>query len=569
MDKFFVFFTAVFLAVNISLPAQDRIQSRQYPQTDFRYPLDLTPSTAGAFAELRPSHFHAGLDFRTNQRTGYPVYAASYGYVSRIKVQLGGFGNAVYLTHPNGYTTVYGHLLRFNPEILKALRLNQAAHQSFDADFKLQPFDIPVVKGQIIAWSGDTGASGGPHVHFEVRDSATEETINPQLFGLSVADRIPPSVFGVAVYHLNGAPFSEKTFKQVYGVLGGGGNYHLSHPLELSGSIGFGLMANDVNSTSASRNGIYSCELKLDGKTVFTYAAERFAFDQTHAINAYIDFPEQQTTRRFIQKCFILPGSRITLYPQSVNRGVINFTDDSLHVVEYVVKDIAGNTSTVKLNVKSSLPKDHPVYHPAGTLFHYNQVNQFVADNLKLVIPEGNLYDDLDFIYSASPRRPGMLSAVHHIHNHLTPIHEGYSIWIKPEVDLGKYADKALIISSNGGTDNSMPDNGYIKATAHTFGDFYIKLDTIPPHITPVNIHNGANLHNATNIAMRMSDNLSGIKSWTGKIDGKWVLMEWTYKNKIPRYTFDDTVGPGKHTFEFTATDSKDNTATFTAEFYR
>ena len=571
MVKFYICLLISIFSVCRAGLAQNRIQSKTYPQTDFIYPMELAPSTAGAFAELRPNHFHAGLDFRSNQRTGYPVHAVMYGYVSRVKVQLGGFGNAVYLTHPDGYTTVYGHLERFSPEILKALRYQQTKTESFDADFKLQPFQIPVYKGQVIAWSGNTGASGGPHLHFEVRDSATEETINPQLFGFLIPDRIPPALQGMCVYHLNGAPFSEKTLRQIHSLTGTGGNYRLAGPqtLELSGSIGFGIMANDMNSSSASRNGVYSVELKMDGNTIFTYAAERFAFDQTHAINALIDYPQQVLTHRFIQKSFILPGSRISLYPQSVNRGVIEFRDTALHEMEYLVKDIAGNVSTLKFNVRSSIPKDRPVFKPAGYLMHYNQVNEFTADKLKLTIPAGNLYDDVDFMYTTLPRRAGLQSAIYRLHNKLTPIHDGFSIWIKPEEDLGVYGDKAMIVASNGGTDGNVYEDGYVKATAHAFGDFFIKLDTVAPVITPVNIHNGANLHAARNIAVRMSDNLSGVKTWKGSIDGKWVLMEWSYRNRVPRYTFDDTLTPGRHTFEFTATDFKNNTATFTAEFYR
>ncbi len=569
MFKYFLcFLLATWLNSTVS-SAQNIIQSRPYPQQDFRYPLDLLPSTAGTFGELRPNHFHAGLDFRTNQRTGYPVHAAMYGYVSRVKVQLGGFGNAVYLTHPNGYTTVYGHLQSFSPEILKAVRAYQYQHQSFDADFNLQPFQIPVVKGQVIALSGNTGASGGPHVHFEIRDSLTQETINAQLFGLTIPDRVAPAISGICVYHINGAPFSEKTKRQIYGVAGGAGNYRLPQTLSLSGSIGFGIIASDMNNTSANHNGVYSVELKLDGTTVYTYTAERFAFDQTHALNAYIDYPEQVVSHRFIQKCFILPGSKITLYPQSVNRGIINFTDDAEHEVQYTVKDVAGNTSTLNVKVKSAAVKDQPAYSPAGTLFHYNQVNEFTADKVKVVIPIGNLYDDVDFTYAVRPKQAGMLSAIYRIHNRLTPIHDGYTLWIKPDADLGKYADKAVIVSTTAGAEGGEFDNGYIKATVHTFGDYFIKLDTIPPVITPVNIHNGSNLHNAGSIAVRMSDNLSGIKTWGGTIDGKWVLMEWTYKNKVPRYTFDGSLAPGKHIFEFTATDFKDNTSTFTAEFYR
>jgi len=162
--------------------AQQVVQTKQYPKNFFRYPLDLPPSTAGSFGELRPNHFHSGLDFKTNNQTGYPVHAAYDGYISRLRVQFGGFGNAIYITHPNGYTTVYGHIERFAPDLEKALRAQQYQQQSAEVDFNLAPLQIQVCKDDIIAWSGNAGASEGPHLHFEIRDSQTEQTINPQLF---------------------------------------------------------------------------------------------------------------------------------------------------------------------------------------------------------------------------------------------------------------------------------------------------------------------------------------------------------------------------------------------------
>lgn len=554
-----------------SAHAQDVIQSKTYTKGVFQYPLDLAPSTAGSFGELRPNHFHSGLDFRTNRRTGYPVHAAMYGYVSRLRVQLGGFGNAVYLTHPNGYTTVYGHLDHLTPELAQAVKKYQYEHQSWEVDFKLQPFQFPVTKGQLIAISGNTGASGGPHLHFEIRDSLTEETINPQLLGLTIPDNIPPAISGIAVYHLNGHPFSENTPRDYLAVSGAGSNYNLTKPqtLFLSGDVGFGITANDQNSSSVNRNGIYSLELKLDGRTVYTFAVERFAFDQTHAINGYIDYPQYIKARRWIQKCFILPGSHITLYPQSENRGIISFKDTLLHDVEYVVKDIAGNTSNLKLKVQSSIPKDRPVVSYRGAKFSYDKRNEFTNGPVKVVVEPGNLYDDVDFIYATLPHKPGAFSATHQIHNRLTPIHANFDLWIKPDASIGNLANKAVIVNTLAGCVGGIYQDGYVKAKPAAFGDFYIKLDTVSPVITPINISNGSNLSAVRSITLRMSDNLSGVKSYAAKIDGKWVLLEQDYKTRIFRYTFDDNIAAGKHVFELTVTDNKDNVAHYTATFNR
>ncbi len=551
---------------------QGIIQSRQYPKNFFRYPLDLSPVTAGSFGELRPNHFHSGLDFRTNQTTGYPVHAAFDGYISRLRVEFGGFGNAIYITHPNGYTTVYGHIERFSPAMTKMIRDSQYKKQSFEVDFKLQPLQIQVCKDEVIAWSGNAGASEGPHLHFEIRDTKTEETINPQLFGLTIPDKIPPTIYAIGIYHLDGNPFSEKTPRQFLPVTGRAGEYHLTKPgaINLSGEIGFGISSNDVTSASPNHNGIYSVELKLDGKTVYTFAVERFAFDQTHPINAYIDYPEFLKAHRRVQKCFILPGSKISLYPQSVNRGIITFNDDAVHQVEYVVKDVAGNTSNLSFNVKSNLIANNvPVLKQAGNLFRYDKRNEFDNDKVKVAINPGNLYDDIDFTYSTQPKRPGAFSVTHRIHNRFTPIHDDYDLWIKPDSNIGKYTDKAVIVNTDGLCYGGIYQDGYVKAQCRTFGDFYIRIDTVPPKIVPLNIKNGVDLTKAKRIFLRIGDNLSGVKTYSGKIDGKWALMEWDYKTKVLSYTFNNDIAAGKHIFELTVNDSKDNSSHFTAEFYR
>ncbi|GAA4336935.1 M23 family metallopeptidase [Mucilaginibacter gynuensis] len=550
--------------------AQDVIQSKFYPK-DFRYPLDLPPSTAGSFGELRPNHFHSGLDFKTNQRIGYPVYAVFDGYISRLRIQYGGFGRAVYITHPNGYTTVYGHLDSFSPNIEKIVRDYQIQTQSYEVDFAPMQLQLPIFKGQQFAVSGNAGASAGPHLHFEIRDTETQETINPQLFGLTIPDNVPPSISAIATYHLNGAPFSEKTPHMFLAVTGAGGNYRLTNnqPVHLSGEVGFGLTAYDRNSASVNRNGIYSVELKLDGTTVYTFTVERFAFDQTRAINAYVDYPSLLSAGRWMQKCFVPPGSNVSLYPQAVNRGIIDFNDDAMHDVEYVVRDVAGNTSTLAIKVKSTPHDPFPAFKPTGQLFRYDQQNEFNAPNVKVIVPKGNLYDNLDFQYTKLPKKPGTFSDTHRIHNKFTQLHEAFNLWIKPDTSIGKNADKAVIMNAAGNVAAGTYEDGYVKAQCRYFGDYFVKIDTIAPVISPVNIRNRSNLAAVKSITLRISDNLSGVKSFAGKIDGKWVLVEHDFKSKLYKYYFDNDIKPGKHTFELTSSDNTNNVSQFTADFYR
>ncbi|RYZ97767.1 MAG: hypothetical protein EOP47_20925 [Sphingobacteriaceae bacterium] len=237
--------------------------------------------------------------------------------------------------------------------------------------------------------------------------------------------------------------------------------------------------------------------------------------------------------------------------------------------MEYIVRDIAGNTSTLLIKVKSTRPPLPAAFIPTGTLFKHNLQNEFTNDKVKVIITPGNLYDELDFNYARLPRKPGTYSETHRIHNKFTPIHEKFSLWIKPDSDIGSHANKAVLINTAGNVASGVYQDGYVKAECRFFGDYYIRVDTVAPVITPVNIRDGSNLRAVKSITLRISDNLSGLKHYAGKIDGKWVLVEHDYKTKLFRYNFDADFQPGKHTFELTATDQMDNISTFTATFYR
>lgn len=244
------------LFVSILVQAQQIFSTNKYPITDFRQPLDIAPpALAGSFGEIRGNHFHSGIDFRTNQREGYPVYAVADGYISRLRVQNSGFGQALYINHPNGFTTVYGHLQRFAPKIATIVKNLEYEKKSFEIDEFPDATLIPVHKGEIIAWSGNRGSSGGPHLHFEIRDTKTEETINPQFFGIIIPDNIPPVIHGMYVYRLNGKTFNESTPKQAIGISGTNGSYKTTAPISLTGEVGFGIVVTDRHNGLSGTNG--------------------------------------------------------------------------------------------------------------------------------------------------------------------------------------------------------------------------------------------------------------------------------------------------------------------------
>lgn len=570
MPEFFTFFLLTFTA--LFTYAQDVPSKRIYPQTDFRPPLDLAPSLAGSFGEIRPNHFHSGLDYRTNQREGYPVYAAADGYVSRLRVQIGGGGNIIYLAHPNGYSTVYMHLQKFSPKIQQILRNFQYRQHQFDVDFPLLPIEIQVKKGEVIAWSGNTGGTAGPHLHFEIRDTKTEETLNAQLFGLNIPDNVPPVINGLYAYHLGEMPFSNTTQKQYLQIESSNGNYHINQPfIGIQGNTGFGIMGFDQSVAGGNQKGIYAIELLMDSKPIFSSVFERFNFADTKAVNSHIDYPALISLGRTIQKSFIEPGNPLTIYRENINKGVIDVKDDEVHDMQYRISDIKGNTSILNFKIKKvaqALPDVKPA--EGSKLFSYNQDNEFSSEGIKIQIPKGNLYSDINFMYSTSAKPQKGYSPIHHVHTRLIPIHDGYALWIKPDSTLPvNLRDKAIIVDSNRGSAGGSFEDGYIKTNAHYLGNFYVAIDTIAPIIHSINIANGSNMRGSDKIMLKISDNLSGIKNFSATIDGIWELMEYDQKTATLWHTFNKELASGNHVFQLVVTDQKMNSKTYTANFTR
>lgn len=566
---------AIAILISANTYGQQIFSSSKYPLVDFRSPLDISPpALSGSFGELRSNHFHSGIDYRTNQREGYPVYAIADGYISRLRVQNSGFGLAIYINHPNGYTSVYGHLQRFGAKIAQQAKAFQYQKKSYEIDEFPNAQFLPVRKGEVIAYSGNSGSSGGPHLHFEIRDSKTEATINPQLFGLEIPDNIPPVISAMYVYRLNHKPFNESVAKQYFQLDGGNGNYHLNKvsTINLSGEVGFGIITTDKHNGRSGTNGVYSIMLELDGLPVYTSALEKFSFANSRGINSHIDYPTYVNTKRSIQKSFVDPGNPLKIYHNLVNNGKIVFSDGKLHRLKYTVTDSKGNKSTLAFNVQADVNAIIPTPDPAKGVYSYSYTtqNEFNTEDVKVVIPKGSLYNDLAFKYKRLPQpASNAYSAVHEIHNKLSPLHAGFEIWIKADSTLNNYKDKALIVSTARSSQGGYFENGYVKAKPRAFGSYFISVDTIPPTITPVNIANGKSMSGISKMSFKIRDNLSGIKTFNGYIDGRWILMEFDAKSASLWHTFDERTGPGKHTLEISVSDMKDNHQKYSITFYK
>lgn len=558
----------------LALHAQNKdiITSRTYPQGYFRNPLNIAMDASGTFGELRSTHFHAGDDYRTQQKIGLPLHAAAEGFVSRVRVQIGGGGNSVYIDHPNGFSSVYLHMDTFNEALTKIVRAEQYKQQRFDVDITLTTDQVKLSKGQFIGNAGNTGGSGGPHLHFEIRDTKTQRPLNPQLFGLRFADKFNPTINGIMLYNLNDNLFNEFTPRKYYAVKSiGSGRYNLAQtsPVPTFGKFGFGINSVDRHRAGGFQNGVYSIELFVDGKLISAAVFEELDFNTSRGIHSYIDYPHWKKTKAKVQKSFKDPGNRIEIFKTLNNDGIIELDQTKIYDIKYVVKDVAGNCSELNFKIDNKVMENASPTPLKGKLLEFNSKHTITTENIKVEIPEGALYSNLDFVYTESPQLPNSYSALHKVHNTLTPLFSAYSLSIKP-INLPTHLEsKALIASVDGASEGGKFENGWVTVNTRNFGNFYVAVDTIAPTITARNLVNGKNVSTQSKIDFTIADNFSGIQSFNGYIDDKWVLMEYDSKNKHVWHRFDSSLAKGEHTFKLIVKDWKENERIYEARFIR
>jgi murein DD-endopeptidase MepM/ murein hydrolase activator NlpD len=545
--------------------------------------LDIPLYLAGNFGELRNNHFHSGIDIKTNGVEGLNVYAVADGYVSRIKISAAGYGNALYITHPNGYLSLYGHLQSFTGDIAKYVRQKQYEQKSFEIDIHPNATELPLLKGDIIAISGNSGSSGGAHLHFELRDAATEEILNPLLFGFDIKDDIAPVIRSLSIYPLDSMAYvnyqsSYKTFT-TYGSVG---KYNLGKTplITVYGQIGFAFDAFDRLNMQDNQCGIYSAELYVDSQLIYSHELEKFSFDKTRSVNSHIDYEHyiktKSRTKSRVQKCFVDYNNQMGIYKNLVNYGQYNFNDNKLHHILMIIKDVYGNTSSLNFNIQSKniamakLPKALSAHQVAT--FPFAQENWYATENFKINIPANTLYDTLQFEYYVGDILKGCVSTFHHVHNIYTPSHGYFTISLKADIPE-KYYHKAVVTLVNEEFYYKSVDgtfvNGWMVAQTREFGNYTVRIDTLPPKINPINIVNNKNLGVQSTIKVSITDNLSGIKSYNAYIDDKWELMIYDQKYNLLTLHLGPELAKGKHTFKLVVEDQRENSTEYSAVFVK
>ena len=551
--------------------AQQEPSTPAYPQDYFRNPLDIPIFLAGNFGECRPGHFHSGTDIKTLGKENQPVHAAAEGYISRIKMEKGGFGHGLYITHPNGYTTLYAHLNDFTPAIQQYVKEQQYAQKRWDVDLQIPAAMFPVKKGQQIAWSGNTGASTAPHLHFEIRDTKTEHPLNPELFGLPIVDHIAPVPTEVAIYDMSRSIYEQEP--AIYTVHKQGNIYTPAKQtiVVAHNSIGIGVNVNDFMEGSDNTIAFYNMMLYVDGVLTTQITLDDIGYDVTRYVNAYADYKTHQQHGQWIQCLFQLQGNllnNIYSFPDN-DRGKLMIKDTNLHQVRIEIADDKHNITKVNFNIKIDGGGKDATREQMQHLFEVNKTNEYSTPYAKFTLAGDRIYDEVGFDDSHTPMKDGFSDKVQIAKSYI-PVHRSFDLSLKATKPIPfLLRDKIALMYSDGketeGSAAESKEQGWYSASVRNFGSFWLASDTTAPVITSQ--QKGGDLSKAKQITFDVKDNMTSVKKFSGYLDGKWICFE--QHTSLFFYKFDEHCPKGKHTLIFKASDENNNERTFQLNFTR
>ena len=551
MINVFIKLTLSFLLLNFFFI----FSQEKYKKDCFISPLDIPLTLSGTFGEIRTNHFHAGIDIPTNQKTGYPIYSCADGYISRIKVSPWGFGKAIYINHKNGLTTVYAHLENFNSEIQNYILKQQYKKKTFSLDISLSESSFQVKQGEIIGFSGSSGNSTGPHLHFEVRESALQKPINPMKFSFPIKDTRKPIIKSIFIYEKKQ---NEKFERSEYTV-----KNNTSIPDLISGEFGIGLETYDKNDNSSIKTGVNTIKVFLDQQLYYHFELNGFLFSEKRYVNSHIDYKERLQSRRKIHKCFLEKNNKLKeAYLKIHNKGILNNLKDGKHEVRIIVSDSYQNSSEITFflnyenqNVEKKTEKDKKTN---DYYINSNEDYSFSQNKVDIMIKKGNLYTDCHFLYKEIKKENNNTSYL--IGDKNAPIHKGISIAIKPDYHIDESKNKlalAQLKNNKWSYIKSNWKNEKLQGTSKSFGQFTIIKDTKKPTIKAINLKE--DMSGTKSIKFKVRDNFSGINYYTATLNGEWILLEYDAKNNLLEHFFKNGTSNKKQKLILTVKDGLEN----------
>lgn len=545
---------SLLLIIYVLFQIQAQAQTNNHPKNQFKRPIKRELNLSGSFAELRTNHFHSGIDLRIGGVEGERVYCPYQGSVSRIKIQAWGGGKNLYIDHPNGYTTVYMHLRNYSPKIEAYVRRYQYMNQTYEFDIPVSKGELSFEEGDLIGYAGNTGSSGGPHLHFEIRDTKTQHTINPLHFGLTLIDNNPPYIRNILISPQGSYSRVEgRSDKQVYKIIGSGQsrlrNNKTLRPndtIDVTNLISLGIEAFDRSLGSTQRNGVFSYKLLVDDKIFWEFQIDEFSFDKSRYINACIDYELYRKNNQRFLVTKRLPNNQFPNFKTTNRTGIINMEANTTKKVEYILQDYNKNTTSFIFYIRAVVSNPNITVNTESSpnhIFHWHTDNIIEDNQFSIELPKNSLYEtaEIDYQRTIDPitQYPVLKieskSALHSNMEIKMPIPNT----IKPE-----HGSKIVVVEKKGRSQNSIGGKArgdIIIASTRSFGTYSLAIDTISPGVYPKNFISNAKLkHKQTTLNIRIKDELSGILKYNGFINDKWVLMEYDGKSSTLIYTIDN-----------------------------
>lgn len=499
------------------------LQAQETPDNPFIPPFDFPLVLSGNFGELRANHFHGGVDFKTQGAVGKPVRCPADGYISRVTVTPGGYGQAVYITHNNGYTSVHGHLLKFSSEVEKVVEAYQYGHETFATDLTFGPEQFPLKQGEVFALSGNEGYSFGPHLHMEMRRTDTGEYIDPlQFYTDKIKDTTPPRATHIVIYPQAGEGVVQGAQgKKIVPVT------HLTTPVEAWGKVAVGIKAYDYMDGTSNNYGVRSVKLSVDSVEVFSSTVDGFLPDENRMINAWTDYEEYTLCGSWFMRSHVLPGNTWRML-RAKERGVVTIDEERPYVFRYVLEDLYGNRRTYRFTLTGKR-QDIPALRRSKDCLRCDRGNVVCKPGMNLVIPKGMLYEDVNLNVRVIADSSGV-SFRYQLHDKPVPLHAGcrLSIGVRryPVADMSKYyiarMHKGRKVSVGG-----YFEEGYMHADIRELGTYTVAVDTLPPQVIPLD----KSRWRTGNIRFKIRDAQTGIKDYKVFVDGKFALFKFSSKD--------------------------------------
>lgn len=516
---------------------------------NFIFPMDLRPVYLSAnFGELRPNHFHSGLDMKTEKVEGKVVRAIDTGFVSRIQISPYGYGHVLYIDHPSGYTSVYAHLKSFNAQIDSLVKAYQYEKKVNQFDISIESDKLPVSQGQQIALSGNTGSSGGPHLHFEIRKTENQHALNPMIF-YDLRDNVRPKIMRIGVYPMDSLSFvNHKQTKQFFEVVSkGNGVYVLKEPVTVWGTVGFSVQGYDYMPEMTNIYGFYTTTLTCNGNTLYSRRLDEVDFATTKDINSLIDYEERLTSKRYFERMFVDKNNDLKIYTKLTENGLYKTTNDTVGQCKVRVTDFKGNAAEVTIQLTQQFIDSLDVVVPNPKkqntrVFNSSDTFAYTYEDFSFRAKERSFFTDftMDVTVDKSNPKNRYYSNQYKIETDQVIFRKSAEIAIPFSVPE-ELKGKAIIENCRKKTPimTRFPDDGRAHAYIKTGGTFAVVVDTIPPKIT-LKMEDGADMSKAQYILFKMSDNYSGVAKYNAYIDGEWSILDFDGKSGAVFLWFDE-----------------------------